>query len=499
MTSFHRPFHSGFRYTPLAAGLALALSLSTAPVLGTPEHRPAPARALGSDSVRQMAHWLAEHPVAGRNRPSGGTTWLVTNCSDSGTGSLRALVTDPATVSGDSIDLSHCSEIALDGPLVINQSSLALFADSALTTVVYGGGLDGLLSHTGDGTLSITRLSLKFGTLVASSAATARGGCVRSSGAVAISAAVIEGCTVRNQGTGYAEGGGVYAAEGLYMVSSVVTGNHAIVGASGEHAIGGGISSRGGFACKYSTIEYNTATSEGSPSSAGGVFSAGAAFVQRCTIARNTANSVGGLKLLARLDYDDQITLLHTTISGNVATGPSITAGALIGTSGIMTINNNTVTNNFTTVIGTAAGLRLSSACWPCPDLNSNVITGNWIDDGSGLIASDFGSDALLFGQDNLIGIAIAGTDLGFLDNTIRQADAPFGPLADNGGPTPTHVPGSGSWVFNLGSFTPNNAFDPNTDQRGMPRSVGAGVDIGAVETDALFIGRFEEPPTSLP
>jgi len=57
--------------------------------------------------------------------------------------------------------------------------------------------------------------------------------------------------------------------------------------------------------------------------------------------------------------------------------------------------------------------------------------------------------------------------------------DPLLGPLADNGGPTQTHLPGRSSQAIDAGD--PAFAAPPSTDQRGRPRLVGR-LDIGAVE-----------------
>ena len=56
--------------------------------------------------------------------------------------------------------------------------------------------------------------------------------------------------------------------------------------------------------------------------------------------------------------------------------------------------------------------------------------------------------------------------------------DPPLGALADNGGPTRTHALLAGSAAVNAGTSTGA----PATDQRGVTRPQGAGVDIGAFE-----------------
>src|SRR5690606_3846126 len=92
-----------------------------------------------------------------------------------------------------------------------------------------------------------------------------------------------------------------------------------------------------------------------------------------------------------------------------------------------------------------------------------------------GGIAADFSlvgdsTDAFVTGTSNL------------LDMNPQLA-----PLADNGGPTLTHLPLPGSPAINAGD--PGFAPPPDTDQRGagFPRVNGV-VDMGAVETPAQVV-----------
>ena len=64
----------------------------------------------------------------------------------------------------------------------------------------------------------------------------------------------------------------------------------------------------------------------------------------------------------------------------------------------------------------------------------------------------------------------------------VTAADPMLGPLADNGGPTQTHLPAAGSPVIDAA----DTAACPATDQRGYarPSGVGAACDIGAVEVE---------------
>ncbi len=58
-----------------------------------------------------------------------------------------------------------------------------------------------------------------------------------------------------------------------------------------------------------------------------------------------------------------------------------------------------------------------------------------------------------------------------------------LGPLAENGGPTLTHLPLAGSPVFNAGN--PAYPAFPSQDQRGEPRILQGRVDMGSVESPA--------------
>ncbi|HMJ12404.1 MAG TPA: choice-of-anchor Q domain-containing protein [Polyangiaceae bacterium] len=84
-----------------------------------------------------------------------------------------------------------------------------------------------------------------------------------------------------------------------------------------------------------------------------------------------------------------------------------------------------------------------------------------------------------------------------------RQENVPFllAPLADNGGPVPTRLPGSASVLLNR---VPVAACPVTRDARGVTRPQGSSCDIGAVELEATagdgpadFALRFTDPPTS--
>src|SRR5690625_1215044 len=103
-----------------------------------------------------------------------------------------------------------------------------------------------------------------------------------------------------------------------------------------------------------------------------------------------------------------------------------------------------------------------------------------------------------------LLGASPSSPD--FILDAVSQAlvgeDPVLGPLADNGGPTPTHLPGdSGAGVNVIPSGTSGCGDDFDIDQRGEPRpgSESGRCDLGSVQLqdvpveDEIFQDRFEE------
>jgi hypothetical protein len=86
------------------------------------------------------------------------------------------------------------------------------------------------------------------------------------------------------------------------------------------------------------------------------------------------------------------------------------------------------------------------------------------------------------------IGLGRGANHNGTVDGTpFTAVDPLLGPLADNGGPTPTMALLPGSPALNAGSNAAARAAGLTTDQRGFgPRAAGGTVDLGALEVGAL-------------
>ena len=417
-------------------------------------------------------------------------THTVTNCNDDGPGSLRQKISGAA--SGDTVDLSTltCSTITLSGPLIFDQADLSLLGleqDSPLNLIMLtpaAGNQAGLIYHMGDGTLAVQNLQLvggkKYGT-----GGTVQGACISSSGFVAFTSSAAKYCTAKNSGVGLTEGGAIFGEQGVAVISSLVTGNKSLANNGDAH--GGGIFTLGDFTSKYSTIRSNEAASTLAFANGGGVYAHKSTSISRSTISSNKASVIAGI--IVKSATADNVSITHSTISGNKSSGGGSAGGVFITTSGLVTIANSTFTRN-EAVAEAGAGLTIAGA--PTLSLNSNIISGNLYRAGTTLYPRDFRSSVMSTGSGNLVGVwpALFAPP----SDTIKQIATPLGSLDWNGGPTMTIAPQTGSWAMNRGHFTPT-MFDPDKDQRGLPRRVGAGVDIGAMESDALFVDGFNKPP----
>lgn len=485
------------RLTPLASSLGLALSLSVASSASMASAWDASGRSpvsattkaqssLDPDEVfAQIQKWGREHPLSQTpSRTLGGAVHVVTSCDDSGPGTMRAHIAHAA--SGDIIDMSSIAcFITLNQPIVIPQNSLALkgqFVDNYINTLILlsDSNTAGMIRHTGSGILSMQHLILDGPGDQGSTYA--NGGCLYSAGSVAVSDSIIQNCEA-NVSSG-ALGGAIYAEYNVDLTDSVISDSEALSLNGPAH--GGGIYAQGDVSLLRSAVINNHTYAPNNTSRAGGVWAGQGASIKYSTIANNGAELVGGL-LVASSGANAK--LRASTISGNQA--ENYPAAYLASNGGFIEVISSTITGNVVTVATNSETAGLEIAGQPSSiTLVNNIVSGNENDaqpEGYGPDDLVISTNAPLTSSHNLLGAAQWSP--GELPVAISQRDTPLEPLGYNGGPTPTHAIDTGSWAFNMGQASLVN------DQRGMPRDVGAGDDIGAFESDALFIGRFEQPP----
>jgi hypothetical protein len=468
------------RLEPLVAciGLALALGGGVASGTGTASGPGAPTRAaLPPDVIG----------IRGAHASRTGTTHVVTNCEDSGPGSLREAVEVLAT-DGDSIDLSGlaCSTITLTSGAITNtHNGLYLVGPGADRLTIDGGAGSGATEPVFTALMSTTSLSLSYLTVANANhtGADVSGGCIYTRGDLLLVHAVVTGCSLVNSsvnGSVTARGGGVYVMGNLTAKYSTISDNEVV--SVGSDAEAGGVFVAGDLFAKYSTISGNSVDGNGS-GTGGGLSTRGEVAITGSTISGNHAAIGMGAMSLSGTGVSAVIT--NSTISGNSTDG--FVGGIYVGIP--LTLQNSTVAFNDAAKYtesgySFASGLLVNGA--PA-DLQSSIIAGNVAE---GQPADLQLAGASLTGADNLVfapGSAAVPAD------TLVGQDPQLAPLAWNSSRhARSHAPAAGSPVIDAG----NNAADRSYDQRGsgFPRVVGANADIGAIELDPerIFTDGFD-------
>jgi hypothetical protein len=256
------------------------------------------------------------------------------------------------------------------------------------------------------------------------------------------------------------------------------------------------------------TVTLSGLTVTGGRSNGGGVFNQGTLTLNDVTIRDNTAGDpTNGEGIGAGIwNYlGATLTLNGCTVSGNTAIGNLSYApsrGGGVENYGTLTLNNSTVSGN-SAVQGTGGGISNSLGVSTLT-LNNATVSGNsspgtsgsgGIDNAGTLIAGNSivagNSDGDLFGNVTSEGYNLFGTTngSGFDPTDLLGVDPLLGPLQDNGGPTATMAPLSGSPAIDRIPGTPGVNF-PATDQRGVARPQGRLADSGAVEAEQVLPAR---------
>ena len=404
---------------------------------------------------------------------------VVTNCANSGAGSLRNAASVAA--SGDVIDMTTlgCNRIRLGSQITFPQNNITLLGPGRLALTVSAGESGRVFAHTGSGTLRVERLSVAYGRY---RAVEAYGGCIRSAGGVELIRSRVHHCRALRGGTlePDAAGGGVLA--GRVLVSD------SIVSDSVAEGSGGGVYG-GDITIERSRIGNNEGWD------GGGIYAYRSMTVTDSLIHNNRAGDGGGLHGPGGVSFARML-VRNSTISANWASG---SGGGIYSSPGAKIINS-TISGNSgyynaayllpgTQVVGTTIAFnetRRDDECSaavtmfpPSSLLIGSIVARNTCLGGSPADISvpesidyDYGA---LPGGHNLIGVAD-----GPMPGDTIFGDPLLGPLVDNGGPTPTHLPAGNSQVIDKGS----NLYGEVYDQRGpeFRRTKDAIPDIGAVE-----------------
>lgn len=252
--------------------------------------------------------------------------------------------------------------------------------------------------------------------------------------------------------------------------------------------LAGGLRSDTRLLLLRSTIAENTAD-------IGGGVLASLARIEDSTIADNEAGAVGGAYLGAEVQSSESspVYVIQSTISGNRATESVWGAGLSLAHK--TEIWNSTITANTETgPRSVGAGVTLHQ--YVPVVFRSSIVAGNrWRpSDSSHFEVSDVGSQnaahGSVQGEVNLIG-GLKDVSILLVNGYENVIDPLLEPLADNGGPTWTHLPKATSLAVDHGAA---NGYAEDQRGAGYPRVIGLRADIGAVERgeDRIFRNGFD-------
>ncbi|MBX7105442.1 MAG: right-handed parallel beta-helix repeat-containing protein [Gemmataceae bacterium] len=252
--------------------------------------------------------------------------------------------------------------------------------------------------------------------------------------------------------------------------------------ATGTAANGGAINVSGNSSVTVarSAISGNTSGEDG-----GGIyfFQFGTLTIDDTTVSGNSSNvesagSGGGAIYL----FATKATIRSSTISGNRTTAGTFAAnGGAISSNSTTTLNVLNSTVAFNESLGAGGGINnsgTSTITVTSSIISNNTATGTG-PDVNGTITATY----------SLLSSSAGATISPASATNILDQDAKLLPLANNGGPTQTHLLGSGSPARNTGS---NPAPALANDQRGtgFPRVLQGKVDMGSTEsTDPAPVG----------
>jgi len=356
------------------------------------------------------------------------------------------------------------NNFAANGGAVANAGTVTLTNASvrsnntASNTTGAGGAIDS------SGTLTLQRSSFSSNTAGA-------GGAVRSTGTL-----TVQGCSFSTNQANAGDGGAVLSTGAATFALPL---NSLPLSFTGNSASGaGGAIAESNTGPNPVTITAATFTNNTGGTGGGAIsYTGGTLIVTASTVSGNTATTGNGGGILMAAPF----TLTNVTVSGNTAAAGS---GGGVEDAAAATITATTITGNTATGAGSSGGGIGQGGASPTLALTLALVAGNSA--ANGATDPDLAGSVDTDGGGNVVGIAAGGSGLtAATDRTgtaVMPLDAKLGPLADNGGPVQTQMPGSGSPALDI---VPCPA-GLTQDARGISRPQGSACDAGAVEVRTI-------------
>jgi uncharacterized repeat protein (TIGR01451 family) len=202
----------------------------------------------------------------------------------------------------------------------------------------------------------------------------------------------------------------------------------------------------------------------------------------------------GGAVLFAPTAMSSSLTILDTTFVGNSASHGGSGIHVFGNLSPTITIVNSTLSGNFVAQALPQCTFADQSALWLGG--SATLSHGTVVDNAGGiraegssvtlkntLLAGNGAGDCTVVGGGTIVDLGGNIDSDGTCGTATTSAALDLEPLADNGGPTPTHALGPASAAIDAAPDCLDAAGNPvASDQRGVSRPGGAGCDVGAYE-----------------
>jgi predicted outer membrane repeat protein len=463
----------------------------------------------------------------------------------------KAVIALPAgtytlTREGIGEDFSSTGDLDINDHLTIRGAGVG-------TTIIDGGAIDRIFDIAPNVTLVLSDVTIQNG------AAEFGAGLRNAAGNVILQDVVLTGNVASGSGTSESHGGAIVNDQGNILLERVtVTGNSAEQDGGGVYSFsgfieindssidgntssrfGGGLALNGGTADVIdSQVSSNTATDDGAGIS---VFPGSILTIETSTISDNTTEDIGG----GIYSLSSSVTITESTVSGNTAgtdgagvsvefsslqlSRSTVHSNAAGGDGGGLAVANGSAIVAQSTISGNSAvgnGGGIANYDRSNVDVTNSTIVNNssqattggiwspgFLNSGNTIVAQNtdiFGrpdiSGTVFSMGSNIFGVntGILGTVNFLNDDQIGTANFPLDPLLtellDNGGPTLTHVPRTGSVAIDTGraidfrNDLSQTAEFWSTDQRGRPRILDGNqndadrIDVGATEFYGLTL-----------
>jgi len=399
-------------------------------------------------------------------------TITVTNTNDSGPGSLRQALAD--ATDGDTINFSVSGIIRLTSDQLTVNANIVIDGPGANMLTVDGDERGRVFYISSGKTVSISGLTITRGKAGLVDGLRFGGGIFNDHSTLTVSDCALRRNSADSGGGGIFNDGRGGGTVTLSIANSTLDGNET------RGNIGGGILNSGRAQGKATlSITNSTLNANSARLAGGGIYNDGAIdgtamlTVRNSTLSFNEAQSFGG-GIYNDGNTTGRATLLinNSTLSRNVAIYGGC-AGILNDHAALM-VSNCTLSGN-SAIARRGVGILNKEATLQIGDtiLNAEASDTNILNDRGKITSLGYNLTS-----DNGGGVL---TGAGDQINT----DPMLGPLQDNGGPTVTHAPLTGSPAIDMGD--PNFTPPPDYDQRGSgySRVVNSRLDIGAIEVQA--------------